>query len=470
MVSASHVVTITPTVTIAAYSPLTSTRCQGAGTVTYATSATNNSSAIVYTLDAASLLGSNTIDGVTGAVTYDAAWTGTSTITATAAGCVAGAAGTVSTSHTVAITPTVTIAAFAPATSIRCQGAGSQTYSTIATNNSSAIVYSLDGASLAGFNTINSTTGSVTWAAGWSGTTTITATAAGCVAGAAGMVSSTHVVTITPTVTLAAYSPATSTRCQGAGTVTYATTASNSTSITYTLDGASLAGTNTIDGATGVVTWAAGWSGTTTITASAAGCNGPALTTHVVTINPSTGTTSFIAGSTVICQDATDENYTATSANSVSMTYSVLPASAGIINAVTGLMNWSPVFSGSATITATAVGLCGTTSADRIVTVNPSTGATTFTAGPTVVCQDDVDATYSATATNSTSIVYTVLPAAAGVIDPVTGLMNWAATFSGTATITATSTGSCGTTSANRTVTVGAIPAITVNPVNKTTC
>ena len=111
---------------------------------------------------------------------YAAVWTGATTITATAAGCVAGVVGTVSTSHTVTITPTVTIAPFAPATSIRCQGSGTISYTTTA-SNTTGLTYSLDVSSLAGGNTINSSTGDVTYAAGWSGTTTITATAAGCV-------------------------------------------------------------------------------------------------------------------------------------------------------------------------------------------------------------------------------------------------------------------------------------------------
>ena len=93
-------------------------------------------------------------------------------------------------------------------------------------------------------------------------------------------------VTVSQNVNIAAFSPATSTRCQGAGTVTTTTTATNSTGITYSLDAVSLAGGNTIDVATGAVTYAAGWSGTTTITASAAGCNGPATTTITVTVDP----------------------------------------------------------------------------------------------------------------------------------------------------------------------------------------
>ena len=57
----------------------------------------------------------------TGAVTYAAGWTGTSTITATAAGC----NGQETLIHTVTITPTVSIPVFAlGATSTRCQGAG----------------------------------------------------------------------------------------------------------------------------------------------------------------------------------------------------------------------------------------------------------------------------------------------------------------------------------------------------------
>jgi uncharacterized Zn ribbon protein len=182
--------------------------------------------------------------------------------------------------------------------------------------------------------------------------------------------------------------------------------------------------------------------------------------TPTVTVNQLTGATTFTAGATTVCQDAADETYTATAANSTSIVYSVLPVIAGVINASTGVMNWDVAFSGTATITATATGLCGTTTADRIVTVNPKTGATTFTAGATTVCQDAPDGTYTATAANSTSIVYSVLPVTAGVINASTGVMNWDAAFSGTATITATSTGLCGTTTANRVVIVRPLPTV----------
>ena len=165
------------------------------------------------------------------------------------------------------------------ATSTRCQGAGSVTYTATSTN-STGMTYSLDAASLAGGNTINSSTGQVTYVAGWSGTSTITASASGC----GGPVTSDHTATITPTVGTPVFtSGATSTRCQGAATISYAANATNTTGITYSLDATSLAAGNTINSSNGDVTYTAGWSGDAVITASAAGCNGPAISTHTAT-------------------------------------------------------------------------------------------------------------------------------------------------------------------------------------------
>lgn len=97
-----HNNTVSITVSIAAFSPAESTRCQGAGTVTTTTTAVNNSIPVVYSLDATTAAFSgNSIDAATGAVTYDAAWYGTTIITATATGCT----GSVSATHTVTVYP-----------------------------------------------------------------------------------------------------------------------------------------------------------------------------------------------------------------------------------------------------------------------------------------------------------------------------------------------------------------------------
>ena len=84
----------------------------------------------------------------------------------------------------------------------------------------------MNAASITGGNTINASTGDVTYAAGWSGTTIITATATGC----NGPKTATHTVTVTPTVGTPVFAlGATSTSCQGAGTITYTATATNNT-------------------------------------------------------------------------------------------------------------------------------------------------------------------------------------------------------------------------------------------------
>ncbi len=211
---------------------------------------------------------------------------------------------------------------------------------------------------------------------------------------------------------------------------------------------------------------------TTTTTYTVLVTDGNGFTTSddiTITVNPLTEIPIFTAGAITVCQDAANETYTATAANSTSIGYTVSPAGAGSINSSSGVMNWNAAFSGTATITATATGLCGTTSEDLVVTVNPSTGATSFTAGANTVCQDAANKTYTATAANSTSIGYTVSPAGAGSINSSTGVMNWNAAFSGIATITATATGSCGTTSEDFVVTVNPTPTVN-KPLDQTVC
>jgi gliding motility-associated-like protein len=108
--------------------------------------------------------------------------------------------------------------------------------------------------------------------------------------------------------------------------------------------------------------------------------------TATITVNPFTGSTSLTAGATVLCQDASNEAYTATAVNATSISYSVAPATAGSINATSGLMNWDPAFSGTATITATASGLCSSTTASRIVQINPLPSASI--SGSTSLCEN----------------------------------------------------------------------------------
>nr|WP_199157127.1 DUF11 domain-containing protein [Pedobacter sp. ASV2] len=69
--------------------------------------------------------------------------------------------------------------------------------------------------------------------------------------------------------------------------------------------------------------------------------------------------------------------------------------------------------------------------------------------------------TYVATASNTNGIVYSITPLQAGIIDAATGVVTWSATFSGTATITATATG-CDEKKQDFIVTVSGLPNLTL--------
>jgi uncharacterized repeat protein (TIGR01451 family) len=153
----------------------TSERCQTAGSVTY-TATSSNAVSLSYSLDDDSLAAGNTIDPATGEVTYTAAWSGTSTISVSAAGC----GGPRTSSHTVTILPAVETPVFAAGSnSRRCRATESLVYSATAAH-ATGMVYSLDAVSLAAGNTIHPDTGEVSFLNSWTGTSIITATATGC--------------------------------------------------------------------------------------------------------------------------------------------------------------------------------------------------------------------------------------------------------------------------------------------------
>ncbi len=450
----NHTVTIAPSVSIVPFTPATSIRCQGSGSVTTTTSATN-STGITYSLDASSLAGGNTINAATGAVNYNASWSGSTTIIASAAGCNGPAIAT----HVVTVTPSVTINAFSQSIVTRCQGVGTHTATTSA-NNSTGITYSLDGASIAGGNTIVAASGQVTFAANWNGTTTITASAAGC----NGPATTTYTVTTTPTVSITAFSPATSTRCQGTANVTYNTTASNSTGLAYSLDALSIAGGNTINAATGIVTYAANWNGTTTITAIASGCNGPATTTHVVTTTPLVAITPFSPTTSTRCQGAGMIAYTTNATNATGITYTLDAlslAGGNTINALTGEVTFDATWNGTSTITATATGCNGTVVTSCTVTTLAPVSITPFSSPTVTNCQAIGTYATTTTATNSTGITYSLdAPSIAGgnTINPTTGALTFAPTWAGTTTNTASAAGCNGPATTTQVITITPLP------------
>ncbi|MDA3879996.1 MAG: ice-binding family protein, partial [Prolixibacteraceae bacterium] len=258
-----------------------------------------------------------------------------------------------------------------------------------------------------------------------------------------------------------------STICSGTGT--NITVALSEVGVNYQLRndnanelvGSSVAGTgSTINLPTGTLTT------TTTYNVLATNaCGSVKLTeTEVVTVNPTTGVTSFTAGATTVCQDAADETYTATAANSTSIAYSVLPVVAGVINATTGVINWDAAFSGAATITATSTGLCGTTSADRVVTVNPL--PTAFVGVDRTICLDE-NTTLGEVELQGSTYNWTSLPAGYTSIEANPTVSPQETTiFTLTETITASG---CMNTN-DVTVTVNNPPIIITEPADQSGC
>lgn len=284
-------------------------------------------------------------------------------------------------------------AVFDPATSTRCQGEETITY-TATVFNAVTIVYSIDNGL-----TINPATGAVSYPAGWAGVATITVTATGC---NGPPVTATHIATTIGNVGVPVFALGeTSERCVGEMplTVTYTATAPNSTNIIYTL---SAAGTSTINTTTGEVTWDATYTGTAIITATAEGCGDDQTATHTVTITPGVSTPVFFLGAiSSRCQGAGIVLYEATATNATGIVYSLDQASldAGVtINSATGEVTYPGTWVGPAYITASAEGCNGPATAihealstDALpvsvsITVNPPAvcagGTQTFTAVP----------------------------------------------------------------------------------------
>jgi hypothetical protein len=380
---------------------------------------------------------------------------------------------------TVIVTPTVstpTPITVSLGSDPSCQltdGTTTTTYATT-TANSTGFNWSLSSGTA---GSINASTGIMTWANNFSGNVNIRVTANGCNGTSAQVI---RTVNVTPTVgtpTVITITGGTEPACQlpdGSTTTTYSTTSSYSTGFNWSLSN-SAAGL--INPATGVMTWANGFSGTIDIQVTAIGCNGPSSQVkRTLNIKPNVGTPTPItvsAGSEPICQltNGTTTTTYSTMATDVTGPYnwSLSNALAGSINATTGVMTWANGFSGNVNIQVTATGCNGPSPMTiRSVHITPAVGTPTaiaISAGSDPTCQLSSGTTmtiYSTTATNSTGFNWTLSNGAAGTINSSNGLMTWINGFSGNVDIRVTASG-CGTSSVvTRTVTVNPLPTVSI--------
>jgi len=207
-------------------------------------------------------------------------------------------------------------------------------------------------------------------------------------------------ITITPEIVISSpifNAGLTTSRCQAAEILNiYGATSTGSNNITYSyaLDAASLTGGNTIDAATGAVTWVGTWSGTTEITVTAsATCAQPKTAIHTVTTNQSgaldTPTFTFGATSTR-CQGAENIAYTLSNVNAnFNYTYILDDTSIAGGNVSFSFQNditWSPDWYGVSTLKVKASSGCSSSPEATItITTNPV---------PAIPTATDVTVTY----------------------------------------------------------------------------
>jgi hypothetical protein len=250
-------------------------------------------------------------------------------------------------------------------------------------------------------------------------------------------------------------------------------TSSSNGSILWTHDGAGTitAGATTLTPAYTAAAADAGHAVVLTMTVTGNDACNAAKATATYTINVPPTPTVISPGSRVYCQGETTTVIPLTG-SPAGVVFDITGGTAvglGSQTGVTAIPSFTPTV-GSAIVTITPrANNCTGTPITFTITVNPATGAATFTGGPTDVCQDALNTTFTAMAANSTSITYTRSPVTAGNINPITGEMDWFSNFSGPATIIATANGLCGSTTTSMEVMVHPTPVAT-SPGAQTYC
>ena len=349
-----------------------------------------------------------------------------------------------------------------PSATTICQGSTNTTYTTSATNATS-YTWSVTGAG----NTISGTgtTGTVTWAAGFTGTATVSVVANGCNGSSA---SSSTTVTVTPNVgTPNTPTPSATTICQGSTNTTYTTSATNATSYTWSVTGAG----NTISGTgtTGTVTWAAGFTGTATVSVVANGCNGSsASSSTTVTVRPN-NTFGTATSTPTLCINSSLTTITHTTTTATGIANDGILGANGLPDGISAswasdtiTISGTPTVSGVFNYSIPLTGGCGSIAATGTITIQEPVVAAETIIGAATVCQGQNGVSYSVPLiTNATGYTWT-LPSGASIAtgnntNSITVNFSTSAT-SGIITVSGTNACGAGIVSADYPLTVNTLP------------
>lgn len=262
----------------------------------------------------------------------------------------------------------------------------------------------------------------------------------------------------------------TSTLCANAANTSYTTTgATNANSYSWVLSPTS-AGTISGTSTTATVDWNNSFTGTAIVQVQGVNsCGlGPISDSLVITINPTPAVAAQPTGSVSLCLNPANSTYTTSGATgATSYQWSLQPTSAGMISG-TGLsatVDWNNSFSGTATIAVSGVNNCGTgtNSTALSVTIDAPPAAPTTPTGLGQVCQGSSNVAYQINQVSTASgYEWLLSPAGAGTISGTgtTATVNWSATYTGNASISARAFNNCGNGSYSPafSVTVGVAP------------
>lgn len=173
---------------------------------------------------------------------------------------------------------------------------------------------------------------------------------------------------------------------------------------------------------------------------------------------------SAIFGSTVRCEGANWDAYSTDVINPSTYSWSINPAAAGTINSNTGLVSWSGLWNGTATISYQSSG-CGITDTKtlNVTTFLPVINPTEIL-GDTSRCQGFGVSQYTTDAVNDTALVWTLINAGTSTIDAASGLVSWDQLFNGLATVSVYARGCQGPSiTISQTVRVLPAPMITIS-------
>ncbi|MEI6697147.1 MAG: PKD domain-containing protein [Bacteroidota bacterium] len=332
-----------------------------------------------------------------------------------------------------------------------CENNSNTVYSSTGSSNATSYLWSISPTN-AGTISGTSTSTTIDWNNTYTGIAKISLK--GINACGNGIVSDTLLVNINPLPLKPLTPSGTASLCQPAAATIYTTNGStNAVSYLWSIypsTAASIAGTTN----TATISWNSIFSGTAKISVQGVNnCgNGVASDSLLITINPLPLKPSTPTGTTSLCENSINTNYSSTGGlYAYSYLWSIFPASAGTITgtSTTAVVDWTNTYTGTAKISLIGFNSCGNslTSDSLTVTVNSLPYKPATPAGTITLCENNSNTVYSSTgSSNATSYLWSISPTNAGTISgtSTSTTIDWNNTYTGIAKISLKGINACG--------------------------